>query len=75
MSKMFSFRNFKIKTYKLCEVNEEDHLRIIAMDSGDGIRTIFKRFTDTCHEVERVLANEGLQFAKDEHLGYITSCP
>lgn len=51
-------------------VNEEDQLRIISMQKGAGIAEVFKRLCDACAHIKTVC-----DFAHDEHLGYITSCP
>merc|ERR1719301_285140 len=36
-------------------INEEDHIRIISMQVGDGMREIFTRFKNACETIERVL--------------------
>jgi len=50
--------------------NEEDQLRIIAMEKGCGIARVFDRLCRACAHIETVC-----KFAHDDHLGYITSCP
>merc|ERR1711939_515911 len=50
--------------------NEEDQLRIIAMEKGCNIAGVFARLCKACAHIETVC-----KFAHDEHLGYITSCP
>ena len=57
------------KTF-LVWVNEEDQLRIISMQQGAGIAEVFKRLCDACAAIEKVA-----EFSRDDHLGYITSCP
>ena len=57
------------KTF-LVWVNEEDHLRIISMQQGAGIAEVFDRLCRAASTIEQV-AN----FSRDDHLGYITSCP
>jgi len=57
------------KTF-LVWVNEEDQLRIISMQPGAGIAEVFDRLCRACAHIETVC-----QFAHDDHLGYITSCP
>jgi len=59
------------KTF-LVWVNEEDQLRIISMQPGAGIAEVFGRLCKACEIISSV---EGVEFAHDEHLGYITSCP
>ena len=57
------------KTF-LVWVNEEDQLRIISMQPGAGIATVFDRLCRACKVISEVA-----DFARDDHLGYITSCP
>lgn len=57
------------KTF-LVWVNEEDQLRIISMENGDDIGSVFKRLSLACEHIQKVA-----KFSHDEHLGYITSCP
>jgi len=57
------------KTF-LVWVNEEDQLRIISMQQGAGIAEVFDRLCRAASTIEQV-AN----FSRDDHLGYITSCP
>lgn len=61
------FRSNDRKT--LIWVNEEDHLRIIAMEQGGDVRGVLGRFQRTLD------ALDGLDFARDEALGFIASCP
>ncbi len=57
------------KTF-LVWVNEEDQLRIIAMQPGSNISQVFKRLSIAAAKIEKIA-----KFAHDDHLGYITSCP
>jgi arginine kinase len=57
------------KTF-LIWVNEEDQLRIISMQPGSNIGQVFERLSKAAALIE-----EQAKFAKDDHLGYITSCP
>merc|ERR1712072_824216 len=57
------------KTF-LVWVNEEDQLRIISMQKGAGIAEVFDRLCRAANHIETVA-----KFSKDDHLGYITSCP
>ena len=57
------------KTF-LVWVNEEDQLRIISMQPGSDIRQVFERLSRAASDIEKVA-----KFARDDHLGYITSCP
>jgi creatine kinase len=56
-------------------VNEEDHMRIVSMEKGDGIRATFIRFATACTEVQKVLKSEGKDFMHNDHHGYILTCP
>ena len=51
-------------------VNEEDQLRIISMQDGADIKAVFDRLCRACATISQVA-----EFAHDDHLGYITSCP
>ena len=51
-------------------VNEEDQLRIISMQNGADIAAVFDRLCRAAKHIETVV-----EFAHDDHLGYITSCP
>lgn len=57
------------KTF-LVWINEEDQLRIISMQKGADILAVFTRLSKAAAEIEKVA-----EFAHDDHLGYITSCP
>ena len=57
------------KTF-LTWVNEEDQLRIISMQKGGDILGVFRRLSQAAGAIEQVA-----KFARDDHLGYITSCP
>ena len=57
------------KTF-LVWVNEEDQLRIISMQQGADIGAVFSRLARAANKIEQVAS-----FARDDHLGYITSCP
>lgn len=59
----------KEKTF-LIWVNEEDQLRIISMQKGADIGAVFKRLS-----IAATLIEKEAKFARDDHLGYITSCP
>merc|ERR1711992_63842 len=57
------------KTF-LVWINEEDQLRIISMEQGANVKSVFGR-------LEKAVAaiNEKLQFSYNEQLGYLTACP
>jgi len=51
-------------------VNEEDHLRIISMESSADISGVFNRL---CRGLDHL--SIGLKFACDKRYGFLTSCP
>jgi creatine kinase/arginine kinase len=57
------------KTF-LVWINEEDQLRIISMQMGGDILSVFTRLVSAIKEIEKKVS-----FLYSEHLGYITSCP
>jgi len=57
------------KTF-LVWINEEDQLRIISMEKGGDIKSVFQRLVDAIVKLE-----QKIDFSYDKHLGYITSCP
>jgi creatine kinase/arginine kinase len=57
------------KTF-LVWVNEEDQLRIISMQQGADIGAVFSRLSKACAIFESIA-----KFARNDRLGYITSCP
>jgi creatine kinase len=56
-------------------VNEEDQMRIVSMEKGDGIIPIFQRFCNATEQVQKCLKEEGYDFMHNDHLGYILTCP
>jgi creatine kinase len=59
----------------LAWVNEEDCLRLIAMEMGADIKNVFKRFARGTGVVEETFKAAGYGFCHSEHLGYILTCP
>nr|A0A286R7K5.1 RecName: Full=Arginine kinase; Short=AK [Polybetes pythagoricus]ASV64865.1 arginine kinase [Polybetes pythagoricus] len=57
------------KTF-LVWVNEEDHLRIISMQKGGDLKTIFQRLVNAVNTIE-----SKLPFSRDDRLGFLTFCP
>ena len=57
------------KTF-LVWVNEEDQLRIISMEMGSDILSVFKRLCDAVNEIDKQL---GFQYTQQH--GYLSSCP
>merc|ERR1719473_1068867 len=56
-------------------VGEEDHLRIISMEVGDNVHSIFNRFAAATEGVQKVLTANGYDFMHNDHLGFILTCP
>jgi creatine kinase len=52
---------------------EEDHLRIMCMKVGSDLLDVFTNLQDMLDSVS--ISLEGSDFARDDHYGYITSCP
>ncbi|XP_058825220.1 arginine kinase 1-like [Topomyia yanbarensis] len=51
-------------------VNEEDHLRIISMDMGGDLGTIYQRLVTAVETIGKDIA-----FARSDRFGYLTFCP
>merc|ERR1712038_1337890 len=56
-------------------VNEEDHARVISMEKGGKMKTVFKRFCDGLNKVESLIKKDGFDFMHNNHLGYVLTCP
>lgn len=57
------------KTF-LVWVNEEDHLRIISMQKGGDLKTIYDRLIRGAKAIEAKVP-----FSRDDRLGFLTFCP
>ncbi|TMW63192.1 hypothetical protein Poli38472_002133 [Pythium oligandrum] len=62
------------KTF-LVWVNEEDHMRVIAMEDGGDVKRVFDRWSRGVSDVEQVVKGEGREYMYDEHLGFVCTCP
>lgn len=51
---------------------EEDQLRIMCMKKGSNLLEVFTNLNEMLKTVESI---EGIEFAKDDSYGYVTSCP
>ena len=51
---------------------EEDQLRIMCMKKGSNLLEVFTNLNEMLKTVESM---EGIEFAKDDSYGYVTSCP
>ncbi|XP_057295961.1 creatine kinase, flagellar-like [Hydractinia symbiolongicarpus] len=56
-------------------VNEEDHSRVISMEKGGNMRSVFQRFCEGLNKVESLIKSKGHDFMWNNHLGYILTCP
>ena len=57
---------------KIIWFGEEDQLRIMVMKKGFLINEVFDELKELLDTVESI---DGINFAKDEQYGYVTSCP
>uniref|UniRef100_A0A7S3AEH5 Arginine kinase n=1 Tax=Haptolina ericina TaxID=156174 RepID=A0A7S3AEH5_9EUKA len=57
---------------KIIWFGEEDQLRIMVMKKGFLINEVFDELKTMLDVVEKI---DGIEFAKDEQYGYVTSCP
>ncbi|XP_064632252.1 creatine kinase, flagellar-like isoform X2 [Lineus longissimus] len=56
-------------------INEEDHARVISMELGGKMKTVFKRFCEGLKSFEDGINSHGKEFMWNEHLGFILTCP
>ncbi|XP_073230738.1 creatine kinase, testis isozyme-like [Porites lutea] len=56
-------------------VNEEDHTRVISMQTGGDMAAVFERFCTGLNKVEQLIKGAGYEFMWNEHLGYVLTCP
>lgn len=56
-------------------VNEEDHCRIISMDMGGDIHSVFKRFCDLSTAISASAEKNGTKLMWNETLGFMGTCP
>jgi len=56
-------------------VNEEDHARIISMQTDSNMNTVWSRFCRAINDVEKIMKGDGFEYMYSEHLGYILTCP
>lgn len=62
------------KTF-LVWINEEDHTRVISMQKGGDMKSVFRRFCEGLQKVEDCMKSKGQSYMWNEHLGYILTCP
>merc|ERR1719429_529527 len=56
-------------------VNEEDHARIVSMQTGGDIEAVWRRFCSACNDIEKYMKADGFEYMYSDHLGYILTCP
>ncbi|DBA05131.1 TPA: hypothetical protein N0F65_004981 [Lagenidium giganteum] len=56
-------------------VNEEDHMRVIAMQDGGDIGAVFTRWVKGVQAVEESIKANGYSFMHNDHHGFIGTCP
>ena len=59
----------------LCWVNEEDHCRIISMEDGGDIPSVFARFCNLSNAMEASAQANGTKLMRSEKLGFLGTCP
>eukprot|EP01035_Chromulina_nebulosa_P001058 gene1058-1436_t len=56
-------------------VNEEDHCRIISMEFGGDVPSVFKRFCNLSDVVESAAKKHNTKIMWNENLGFLGTCP
>lgn len=56
-------------------LNEKDHARVISIEKGGNMQSVFTRFCHGLTDFEKSLEWGEKSFLKDERLGYILACP
>jgi creatine kinase len=59
----------------LAWVNEEDHCRIISMELGGNIHSVFQRFCDLSNALKASAERNGTKLMWNEKLGFLGTCP
>lgn len=59
----------KVKTF-LTWVNEEDHLRIISMESGGNLGNVYRRMIEGVTAIQ-----QQVNFSRNDRFGFLTFCP
>lgn len=59
----------------LCWVNEEDHCRIISMELGGNIPSVFSRFCDLSNALKASAEANSTKLMWSETLGFMGTCP
>ncbi|XP_039251207.2 creatine kinase, flagellar-like isoform X1 [Styela clava] len=56
-------------------INEEDHTRLISMEKGGNMKSVFERFCTGIKRIENELKKQNREYMWNEHLGYVLTCP
>ncbi|RLO08770.1 hypothetical protein DYB28_006073 [Aphanomyces astaci] len=56
-------------------VNEEDHMRVISMQDGGDIVSVFARWVKGVQAVEASIKKNGFTFMHNDHHGFLGTCP
>lgn len=59
----------------LCWCNEEDHCRIISMEMGGDIPSVFARFCKLSEALKESATKNGTKLMWNEKLGFLGTCP
>jgi len=59
----------------LCWVNEEDHCRIISMEEGGNIPSVFQRFCQLSDAIKASAESNGTKLMWNSTLGFMGTCP
>ena len=59
----------------LCWVNEEDHCRIISMEMGGDIPSVFARFCQLSEAIKKSAEANNTKLMWSDSLGYLGTCP
>jgi len=59
----------------LCWVNEEDHCRIISMENGGDIPSVFTRFCSLSNAIKASAEKNETKLMWNEKLGFMGTCP
>ena len=50
-------------------------MRIVSMEKGDNVRGIIERFAKATSQIQECLQEQGYDFMRNDHLGWILTCP
>ncbi|CAN0284556.1 unnamed protein product [Discosporangium mesarthrocarpum] len=59
----------------LCWVNEEDHCRIISMEDGGNVKSVFTRFCAISEALKASAEADGTKLMYSDKLGFLGTCP